>query len=345
MPEAGFHFEQPIWLLALLLPVGVHIWLRLTTPHHDSERYRGYADVHLLPFLLGIREASKSSYLKKFLRWTMVWTLLVFAMAGPRWDYTDIQLFRPGNDLLILLDLSQSMNTPDIMPTRLQRARQEIDDILNSGLNARIGLVAFSTLAHVMSPLTEDTHSLHTLLPALNSDLTRLKGSRLTEALIRAQQLFAGQPEESGKHILLISDGDFGDQEYETLLQQLAQSNIRIHVLGMGTSEGGQVRTESGRTLRMPGGGEIVSRLDETGLRTIAQVGNGIYLQASLDDDDTSAIMKVVNQHTAAAKATEQKTRVWNDRYYWLILIAMLSILPGYRLIRISFATSDGGGR
>ena len=192
MVEQGFHFEQPVWLLGLLIPVAVYLWLRFTSPRHDTERYRNYADSHLLPFLLGIREMVSGQMLSRFLRWAALWCVLIFAMAGPRWDYTDIHLFRPGNDLLVLMDISQSMNATDVTPTRLTRARQEISDILRENNNARIGLVAFATLAHVVAPLTEDTHSLNTLLPALTTDLTKLKGSRLTEALIRGKELFAG---------------------------------------------------------------------------------------------------------------------------------------------------------
>jgi Ca-activated chloride channel family protein len=283
-------------------------------------------------------------HLTRFLRWSGLWSLLAIAMASPRWDYTDIQLFRPGNDLLILLDISQSMNTTDVSTSRLIRARQEIADILRENRNARIGLVAFATLAHVVSPLTEDTHSLNSLLPALTTDLTKLKGSRLTEALIRARQLFAGQPDESGKHVLVISDGDFGDREHENLLAELVKENIRVHVLGIGTDRGGAVVTDSGEKLRGPGGSEILTQLDEAELKRVAEKGNGIYVTANFNDRDTHNLLKTINQYSAAAQATEEKARVWNDRFYWLILIAMISILPSYRWMIISPATRREGG-
>ena len=345
MNNGGFHFEQPLWLLILLIPGVVYLWLRLTSPRHDTERYRNYADAHLLPFLLGIREMVSGQQLHKFLRWTTLWSLLAIAMAGPRWDYTDIHLFRPGNDLLILLDISQSMNTTDVTPTRLTRARQEIDDILRENKRARIGLVAFATLAHVVAPLTEDSHSLHSLLPALTTDLTKLKGSRLTEALIRAKHLFAGQPDESSKHILVITDGDFGDQGHEDLLKQLTQENIRVHVLGIGTESGGGVVTSTGSSLRERDGAEIQTRLDEKSLKQIAKKGKGIYLTADFNDGDTHAILDAISQYSPAAQATEEKTRVWNERFYWLILIVMIALLPGYRWMSVSSTDRDGGNR
>lgn len=336
MNDAGFHFDQPLWLIALLIPGIVYLWLRFTAPRHDTERYRNYADAHLLPYLLGIRELASNQNRARFLRWSALWGLLAIAMAGPRWDYTDIHLFRPGSDLLILLDISQSMNTDDVSASRLVRARQEIDDILRDNRHARIGLVAFATLAHVVAPLTEDTYSLHTLLPALTTDLTGLKGSRLTEALIRARQLFAGQPDESSKHILVITDGDFGDTTYEALLTQLVQDNIHVHVLGIGSPQGGVVLTDAGQPMHEPGGNQVVSRLDEMALKRIADKGNGVYATADFSDKDTRAILNVVNRFSPAAQVTEQKTRVWNERYYWLVLIVMLAILPRYRWMVVS---------
>lgn len=345
MIEQGFHFEQPAWLLALFIPAGVYLWLRFTSPRHDTERYRNYADAHLLPFLLGIREMVSGQQFNRFLRWAGLWSLLTIAMAGPRWDYIDIHLFRPGNDLLILLDISQSMNASDVSPSRLTRARQEISDILHENSNARIGLVAFATLAHVVAPLTEDTHSLNTLLPALTTDLTKLKGSRLTEALIRGKELFAGQPEESSKHILIITDGDFGDQAHGNLLQQLTGQDITIHIMGVGTPQGGAVLTSDGRMLLERSGDKIVSHLDEKALKAIAEKGNGTYVRADFNNRDTHTILGRVNEYSPTAKATEEKTRVWNERFYWLILLVMIALLPGYRWMSVASAERDGGQR
>lgn len=345
MNNGGFHFDQPLWLLILLIPAIVYLWLRFTTPRHDTDRYQNYADAHLLPFLLGIREVVSAQQRRRFFRWAALWSLLAFAVAGPRWDYTDIHLVRPGNDLLILLDISQSMNTSDVRPNRLTRARQEIDDIIRENRNARIGLVAFATLAHVVAPLTEDTQSLHALLPALTTGLTKLKGSRLTEALTRAKHLFSGQPRESSKHVLVITDGDFGDQAHEDLLQELTRQDIKLHVMGIGTKQGGAVLTSEGRSLRDRSGDEILTQMDETNLRQIAEKGNGIYVNADFNDSDTHAILAIVNRHSSAARETEEKTRIWKERFYWLVALVMIVLLPGYRWVSMPSGKREGGGQ
>lgn len=181
MPDdTGFHFAYPLALWLLAAPILVLLWLRLTVPRESTERYRAYADARLLPFLLGRHDLPIRQQWKRWLGWSGLWILLVTALAGPRWDFTDVQLFRPGSDLVILLDLSESMDLADISPSRLTRARQEIQDLVEQNHHARLGLIGFATLAHVISPLTSDGGSLRSLLPALTTDLVELKGSRLT---------------------------------------------------------------------------------------------------------------------------------------------------------------------
>ena len=128
---SAFHFSEPAWLWALLLCIPVALWLLVTPRFSKNERLRNYADGHLLPYLIGRSEVTPGKRWKRFLRWTGIWVLLVLAMAGPRWDYRDEQLFRPGSNLVVLFDISRSMNVADVKPNRLARARQEVEDLLN----------------------------------------------------------------------------------------------------------------------------------------------------------------------------------------------------------------------
>jgi Ca-activated chloride channel homolog len=110
-----------------------------------------------------------------------LWALILTAMAGPRWDATDVRLFHPGNNLLILLDISRSMQVTDVTPNRLGRARHEISDLIRKNREARLGLIVFASVPHVISPITEDTQTILNALPALSSDLAdpSLQGSRV----------------------------------------------------------------------------------------------------------------------------------------------------------------------
>ena len=333
MPETGFHFAHPWLFLLLLAPLPVGLWLRITAPREHSDRYRAYADARLLPFLLGRHELPQRQQWRRFIAWSALWSLLVTAIAGPRWDYQDVQLFRPGSDLVIMLDLSRSMDVTDVNPSRLMRARQEIQDLIENNRHSRLGLIGFATLAHIITPLTEDGNSLLVMLPALSSDLVELKGSRLTEALMRAEQMLAGQPQDSSRHLLLITDGDFADADTEEYVKRLAREGIHLHVLGMGTEEGGTVPAEGNKLLRQRNGAAVISRLDELNLQKLAEAGNGIYQRADYRDQDTAALLASIGRVSHAEVVANQKTRIWNEHYYWLVGLAMLLVLPMFRRV------------
>lgn len=186
-------------------------------------------------------------------------------------------------------------------------------------------------MANVITPITEDGQSIRNLLPSISSELVRLQGSRLREALVRAATLLAGQPEDSRRSILLISDGDFVDSDLEQMVQALAEEGIRLHVLGIGTTGGGPVPGISGRFLLDNRRQPVESRLDEAGLKRLAQLGNGIYQTADYRDNDTRRILQLAQEGGKAKAVGEERARVWNERFYWLVIAVMLALLPAFR--------------
>jgi len=333
--ETGLHFASPWWLLGLLLIFPVGAWLRRSHTYGHIARVNRYADSHLLPHLTGSRELDSGERWKKFKRWVLLWSALILAMAGPRWDFTEIQLFTPGADLVILLDISRSMEVADVRPSRIARARQEIEDLINHNQGVRLGLVAFASVAHVITPITEDGQTIRNMLPSISSDLVRLQGSRLRQALERASTLMAGQPKESQHSILLISDGDFVEPDLEEAVQSLNAAGIRLHVLGVGTPGGGPVPGVSGRFLLDSRRQPVESRLNETALKRLAELGNGVYLAADFRSGDTARILQLASQDSQAKATNDERARAWNERFYWLLLPAMLAMLPAFRRYRI----------
>lgn len=329
--EAGFHFAQPLWFWALLTPFLVGLWLWRSAARAARGPVHRYADPHLLPHLTGSRELKTSERWGRFLLWSLLWSLMVTAMAGPRWDYTDVRLFHPGNNLLILLDISRSMQVGDASPNRLARARQEIQDLITQNRQVRIGLLAFASVPHVVAPITEDSQTLLNALPALSTDLTQLQGSRLLGALDRAESLLAGLPEDSARAILLISDGDFDEEGLEERVRALAEKGIHLHALGIGSEDGGPVPGRGGGWLTDRGGQAIVSRLGEKRLEALAQAGGGLYRRADYREDDTAELLAAAAIAKLPAEASDERTRVWSERYYLLILLVMAFLLPRFR--------------
>lgn len=335
MPEAGFHFEQPLWFLGLLALIPVAAWLWRSAARAARGPIHRYADAHLLPHLTGTRELKTQERWGRFLSWSLLWALLLLAMAGPRWDYTDVRLFHPGNNLLILLDISRSMQVADVAPSRIARARQEIQDLIMLDREVRLGLIAFASVPHVISPVTEDTYTVLNTLPALSTDLTDLQGSRVGAALERAETLLKGLPEESARAILLITDGDFDEPDLTDRVRKLAEQGIRLHVLGIGTEQGARVPApppaQAGSWVTDRSGKPVVSALKGPLLAGLAETGQGIYRVADYRDSDTRDILKAAAVSRLPAKAGDERTRIWNERFYLPVLLIMALLLPQFR--------------
>ena len=331
MPETGFHFQQPLWFLGLLALAPVAWWLWRSAARAAKGPIHRYADAHLLPHLSGTRELKTSERWGRFMGWSLLWLLLLTAMAGPRWDYEDVRLFHPGDNLLILLDISRSMNADDVRPSRLGRARQEIQDLIVQNRRLRLGLIAFASVPHVISPVTEDSRTILTALPALSTDLSRLQGSRLNQALDRAQVLLDALPEDSSRSLLLISDGDFDEPGLTQRISELAANGVRLHVLGIGTPEGAPVPGPRGGPMRDTSGQPIRSKLNEPELQALADAGQGIYRRADYRDADTREVLAAAAISSLPPEAGDERTRVWNDRYYLPLLLIAALLLPQFR--------------
>lgn len=329
----AFHFSEPAWLWALLLCIPVALWLYLTRHlGRRNERVRLYADQHLLPHLLGRSEMSVGTQWRRYTHWLLLWVLLVLAMAGPRWDFTDVQLFRPGTNLVVLFDLSNSMNVRDVQPSRLERAQQELADLLERNRGLRIGVIGFASIAQVVAPVTEDMNGIRRVLPALDTSLVQLPGSRLVFALERAAEQIAGQPKDSVNSLLIITDGDFDEPDLTQQLQAFAQRGVSVHILGIGTPEGDTVPAgRDGAVIRDRRGQPVVSALNEPLLKSLAQAGNGIYQRADFRQSDTDRILDQVKAQALPDHELNERTRIWNERFHWLAGVALLLLLPLFR--------------
>jgi len=323
MNATGFHFAQPHWLWLLLLIPAVLAWLRWSQPLRRRGKEYLYADAELLPHLTGEVTGKQQRNWKVLIAWSTTWALLVVAMAGPRWDYERISAFQPAAELVVLLDISASMNIQDVRPSRLARAKQEIQDLLRLNPGIRIGLVAFATVAHVVAPLTKDMETLRRVLPTLSTDLVRLPGSRLVNALDKAGMLFAeDDSRRTTRHLLLITDGDFDEPGLQEKIRELREKGIHLHVLGVGTEGGGPVPY-----ITAPGGQAVISRLNRFELQQMADLGNGLFQVADYHDRDIGAILEAILEDADNVRVKGQPTRIWNERFYLPLIPAVLLVL------------------
>jgi Ca-activated chloride channel family protein len=240
------HFSHPEWFFGLIiLPLA---WFFLK-PTHASHKLEAFIDRHLLPFLLVGKEKEKNSRWKSLVIWSLVWTCMILALAGPRFSFREVDVLTPGQNLVIALDLSESMNADDVKPSRLKLAKLKIEDLINSKEGVKLGLIAFAKDPHMIAPLTDDKETIRSYLPSISTDLVHVQGSRLTETLAMAANMLDAEPG-SHKAILLISDGGFEDASSLSIVNELNSKGIKIHVVGMGTPEGALLINAKGNVLK-----------------------------------------------------------------------------------------------
>ncbi|EIJ44160.1 von Willebrand factor type A-like protein [Beggiatoa alba B18LD] len=335
MDFTNFEFAQPYWLFALFVPVLVFISLRYRHPLY--RRLHLYADEHLLPHLLVGENTPlngwKGNY---FLVWSVVWLCGVIALAQPRWDYELQTLFKPQTQLLIVLDLSDSMHVRDLPHARLEQAIQEITELLETQADMSIGLLAFAGIPHIITPLTDDYQTIKHLLYELKPSLLPIQGSRFAPALEQALFLLktTANSEEAVQHILLISDGEFEPQDVAQSIKLLQNSRAFLHSLAVGTVSGGHIPQETqDKWVTDAQGNVVISRLHEEILRQLVQVGRGIYQVGTYQTADTQTILNVVRQRMQDFTEQQATQKVWHERFYLFVIVMLFWVLWAFRKV------------
>ncbi|CRX37949.1 vWA domain-containing protein [Estrella lausannensis] len=322
MDLSQLHFSHPLWLallLAIPLVGGLYfLYYRRQQPLHQLEKL---IDKHLIPYLLLQKGLKREKSRRQVLIWSIAWCLLVLALAGPRWSFREIDTFSRDQSLAILLDLSESMNVQDVLPSRLGRAKQKIEDLLSMSKGVKVGLIAFAADPHMIAPMTDDKETIRHLLPSLDTDLVFVQGSKLTPALEMAGTMLENEPG-TNKAIVVISDGGFGDASAIHTAKTLADKGIVLHTMGVGSPEGAPLKNRQGAVLKKDGAA-ILSKLEKEKFREISKMGNGRYFDA--DHSQEAALIFEDLKKRANLQKEVQKTRtLWDERFY----LFLLPVLP-----------------
>ncbi|MBK6660876.1 MAG: VWA domain-containing protein [Proteobacteria bacterium] len=253
---ADFHFLRPAWFLVLPLLL-VLVWWAMRTRGRGGVWSR-VVDAALLPFIVEGGAVDMKSRAGALL--AGAGALAVIALAGPVWDRQPVPVFRTEGALVIALDLSASMNSADIKPTRLERARFKIADILHARKTGQTALLVFAAQAFVVTPLTNDVQTLLAHLSVLEPSIMPSQGSEPAAALELAAKLLnqGGLP---NGHVLLVTDG--ADEAGMARARELAGAGtFNVSVLGVGTADGAPVPDASGDFIKGANGALVMSHLD-----------------------------------------------------------------------------------
>ena len=315
-----FHFLRPGWLL-LLLPLAAWLW-GLFRGRYDHGIWRAVVDERLMPHVLSGSGGARGHVARAMPG--VAAALAIIALAGPTWEKLPQPVFQTETALVIMLDLSRSMDAADIKPSRLVRARHKIADILSLRAEGQTALVVYAADAFAVTPLTSDTETIMAMLPDLDSSLMPAQGSRADRAVERALELFENAAHRRGD-LLLISDG-IGDTELQRIETLLARhADFRLSVLAVGTADGGPIPLASGGFLKTGDGAIVISPMQEDNLRRLADHG-GVYATLSSDDIDINTLAYVFEASidSSAARLDENRSaEVWRELGPWLLLAAL----------------------
>jgi len=319
----NFHFLRPWWLLAILFAAA---FLLLASRSTDvRSRWKGVIAPHLLDHLV-IDGAGNSRFRPQHLMAGLI-TLAAIAAAGPTWRKEQPPFVQDTAPLVIAVDVSQTMDAIDVTPSRLERAKLKIKDILAARAGARTAVVAYAGSAHLVLPLTEDAALIETYVDALATRIMPVEGRDTTKALMAADDaLFK---ESAAGTILLITDG-VEEKAYPDFKTYQARNNILV--LGIGTAEGGPVKTGTGEYLTGAGGGRVIARLDVEGLRNLHALTKTDVATVTADDSDVRWVADRIATHFNQRLA--EKGNRWLDAGWWLTipisLLAALSFRRGW---------------
>lgn len=258
--------------------------------------------------------------------------LLVLAAARPQYGRIEQTMQSFGTNVIIALDCSPSMRTRDVLPSRIQRARQSMRWLINELPGHRVGIVSFAGTAFLSCPMTLDRNMARRTLESLDTQSVHLAGTNLGRAIRVATEAFERGAATGSRALVFISDGENHEPRLEEAARHAAEQNVVIYALGIGTRQGGAVPTDQG-FIEDDQGRKVNSRLQMAALEQIARITGGVALEAG--DRPNRAVLHLTHLIDRQEK-TELEARkqiVHQDRFQWLLapaLVLMLWMLTRY---------------
>ncbi len=316
----------------MALPAGLLLLAGLKRREPGKSQWHKVCDSHLLKHLL-VGEA-KIAQKRIYSGLLLMLSLAALALAGPAWERLPQPLFHAANGRVIVLDLSLSMNAPDIAPSRLSRARYKAIDLIKAGVGIEQGLLVFAGDSFIVTPLTDDHATLLNLLPGLDTNTVPVQGSRADRGLEKAGELLQRAAINQGQIIILTDDAD---QQTIAIAKKLNRAGHRIDVIAVGTKEGAPVPLSDGSYLKDNQGQIVVPVPAFDNLREVAKSGGGSYLEIDAPESSFKRLSQPGTLFPGNKKRSELYGDQWLDRGPWLliplIILAAISFRKGWLLI------------
>lgn len=320
------HFMRPEWLW-LLVPA-VIVALLLWQQRGQRGSWQTVIAPELLQHLVGESSGSRSfNFLPVIL---LGWIMAAVAASGPSWQKIPQPIHQKQDALVILLDLSYSMKSGDLSPSRQDRARQKLLDLLKIRREGQTGLIAYAGDAHIVTPLTDDILTIANLLPALHPDMMPVPGSNPASAVAQGLDLLHSAGIAEGR-LLLVTDEVTASDNSE-IARLLRRSAAQLSIMGVGTGTGAPIPLTRGGFLKDGSGDIVMPGLQESSLRDLASKTSGRYRRMQVDDGDLNYLLAenplATSEQTLALNRTAD---TWEDQGYLFVLPLLVLVLGLFR--------------
>lgn len=298
----NFHFLRPGWLLLLFLPI--FFYWRYYQGSRNQSSWEKVCDPNLLNYLL-VRGSSKQ---RKVISYLGLWGMIsaILAASGPSWKKTEVPNLQPENPVMIVLNLSSEMSQKDLTPSRLERAKYKITDLLQLLHNAQTGMIVYADEPFLITPITDDTKIIANLLPEIKLDIMPGNGGRLDRAIDFAAEKLKNAGYKQGNIVIFTPDVD---QRLDLALeaaQRAAAENYKVDIVEINGQEAEK-------------------------LKLIAERGQGMYLKIHSDDRDMQKLAQQINSESGELKISENLRSQWQDAGYYLLLLPLICTLYFFR--------------
>jgi Ca-activated chloride channel family protein len=325
-----FALPHLLWLLAL--PAALLVW--------EIARTRRLGEFHhpkILRAEAGLRSVSLSedgpakgpATRRRYLLCAGI-ALSVVALARPQWGRIDEPVFDQSRDIVIALDLSRSMLSPDVKPSRLERSKLLIEALLDRLKGERVGLIVFSGTAFLQAPASADYEILREFLPVLGPDYLPEGGTNYRQLIDASVEAF-GSASAADRFLIILSDGEATDDDWRDQIPELSKRGIRVIGLGVGTAAGAMIPDGAGGFMKDERGAVVMSKLESGTLRELAEATHGVYRDASEWVDLSKVIASTVDEGRKG-RFVERNSVRYAERFQWALAQALACLVASFWL-------------
>lgn len=324
-----FRFANPqyLWLLTL---IPAFILLYALAARRRRKRLARFGNPETLAELMP--DVSTGRVTLKFILFSAAVTLLVLAAARPQFGSKLREEKAQGVEMMLAVDISNSMLAEDFEPNRLERTKYAINKLFEGLKQDRVGLIVFAGEPKVQLPITSDYRMAKAFARRIDPSLVSVQGTAIGKALEQALLSFSSDGGENhSRVVILITDGENHDDNALAAADRAAEAGIRIYTIGIGTPEGAPIQID-GEFIKDERGEMVVSKLNEEMLSGIADRTGGAYVRATRQDIGLEQIVRSINEMEQGELSTI-RFEEFNEQYQYLLLAALALLLVEFLLL------------